>query len=162
MFYQQFGHNQASPSRLLDFYRSRQALLMALKSAGIQSSWDQLLLKSFHQLAKFPEFSCSLSHTQGAAVAALSSSKRRVGIDVEPKNRPLKKQIHEKFLHPHDSSGYSPLELWVLKEACYKITQISALQTIISPESFQAESLQGSVQLLRHQDYLIGIALSSC
>ncbi|MCK5883132.1 MAG: hypothetical protein KAG61_05545 [Bacteriovoracaceae bacterium] len=114
----------SSPSRGRDFYLSRTALkncLVDLSPDFDKIGLDDLAIENHQHLEKYPQIAVSLSHTKEYAAAIISDDPHvvSVGIDLELTTRPIKKGIIKYFDHNFDSA-YSPLELWVIKEACFK------------------------------------------
>lgn len=113
-----------SPSRARDFYNSRMALLHGLQESEPifnELTIDKLEIENHTHLKDFPEYKVSLSHSRntGAAIFTKDSSIRSVGIDIELISRPIKAGIEHYLEHPLDLP-HSPLQLWVIKEACFK------------------------------------------
>lgn len=84
----------------------------------------QLLEEQHYYKIKERPLLCSRSHTQNFTAACTlntesGSTVLSVGIDLEPKDRPLKEDISKFYLHPDDQAA-SPLENWCAKEAAFK------------------------------------------
>lgn len=120
----QYLESAPSPSRGRDFYLSRSALkecLIELSPDFNEIELDELTIENHQHLLNHPQIAVSLSHTKDYAAAVISDDPRviSVGIDLELTTRPIKEGITKYFEHSFDSA-YSPLELWVIKEACFK------------------------------------------
>jgi phosphopantetheinyl transferase (holo-ACP synthase) len=96
----------------------------------------------------------SLSHTAGASVAVLAERKfiSGIGIDIEWMDRELSSGVASKFIHQSEHLfNLSPLQMWVIKEACFKAypdnaaTQLSdyRIQSITETEN----SISGEVKI---------------
>lgn len=100
---------------------SREALRLALAERGYRAELKQLDVEDNHSLRIFPGLTLSLSHTPaaGAAIIADKVTYRSVGVDIESPSRKVKDSIIQRISHPDDGS-FLPIELWCLKEACFK------------------------------------------
>lgn len=110
------------PDRKMGFLLSREALKMALKSFGFDSPIRDLKLSHFHQLLLSPELTISLSHTKECGAALIGDRKdfHSLGIDLEHEERQVKDSILERIAHPDDDDSLRKIEMWCLKEACFK------------------------------------------
>ncbi|MDR3607851.1 MAG: hypothetical protein P4M08_10785 [Oligoflexia bacterium] len=102
--------------RLREWFESRRCLLTALKDLlreGVDPS----------------EIRMSISHTRGACVAAALASPERegsegrgsLGVDLEDERRIVSARAAARFHFQDERSlGLSDLEVWVIKEACFK------------------------------------------
>ena len=179
-YQEQGGDPLLSPHRFSQYYSSRLALKRCLKAAQIplaldRVNWPQQQLAAIHYCpptAPPGPLLTSLSHTRakglnnergrteiahlGAAALTPSKQWRSLGVDLEPCQREIAKDIAGKIGHPRDAD-YPPLTLWGLKEAAYKalwplVTDKASLrfcQIQITPRgmNLSAENLQGHLQL---------------
>lgn len=106
------------------FTNSREALKLLLQKDGHQilDLKQDLELINYQNLAKFPEYLTSITHTKGAGAAVLAkkSDYLSVGIDIEWSDRTMKLEAQRFFRHPEDSSYEDMIELWTMKEAAFK------------------------------------------
>jgi 4'-phosphopantetheinyl transferase EntD len=75
-----------------------------------------------HYVVNVPGTLVSLSHTKDMAVAIIAKQGDifSIGVDIERVDRPVKAELVSKFKNEKDDQTLSDLELWVLKEACFK------------------------------------------
>lgn len=119
----------------------------------------------------FGRVEISVSHHKETMVVVVSAG-ARVGIDIEPKNRNVSKNLQKRILVDEVEAKIPTLQLWTLKEAFLKMTgtglRMAMQKVLITPEKpyhFQAESsdkLQ-KAQLISFiwKEYQISVALSS-
>lgn len=115
-----------SPVALKNFYLARKALLkVGHDQFGLNQDFRNVIIVNHHYLANSPQKNVSLSHTDGCAAAVMStlSDHRSIGIDLELVDRKIPKNSQKYFRTNKDSKDWSDLELWVLKEACFKCIQ---------------------------------------
>lgn len=115
-----------SKAALFNFYLARKALMQIGHSeANLPLSFKSTIVVNHHYLANHPKFNCSISHTDGCGAAIISdfTNHRSVGIDIERANREIPANSQKYFRTEADSSNWSDLELWILKEACFKCVQ---------------------------------------
>ncbi len=114
--------SSAHPDRKMSFLLSREALKMGLKSFGFDPPIQGLKLSHFHQIISYPDLTISLSHTKECGVALIGARKdfHALGIDVEHEERQVKDHILERISNPHDVDSLRKIEIWCLKEACFK------------------------------------------
>jgi len=60
------------------------------------------------------------SHSNGATVLAWTKNNIKIGIDMEPLNRHISKNLLKKLKAKSESLGISAIQLWCLMEAAYK------------------------------------------
>ncbi len=106
------------------FINSRTALKNLLKLVG-EDVFDlkiDLHLTNYRELTNFPLYYTSLSHTKdlGAAVLALKTEVRGIGIDIEWSTRIIKPGAEKFFVNQADNHSLSPIETWTAKEAAFK------------------------------------------
>ena len=118
--------NKKSAKSLNNFYLARKALLLAAKEGyKIQPLFKNAHIINHHYIANNPQKITSLAHTDDCGVAVVTSldDYRSVGIDIELTNRVIPKNSQRYFKTSKDSDQWSDLQLWVLKEACFKCIQ---------------------------------------
>lgn len=109
----------------------RELLQNFFPSTSDQITLETLEIENYHTLKTFPQFLISLSHTSTSAVAAIAERKNflGIGIDIEESGRVLSPHTHHHFINDQDSlQNWTPLQLWVLKEAAFK-----ALYPLLTP-----------------------------
>jgi 4'-phosphopantetheinyl transferase EntD len=147
------------PQRVKDFFCSRMALMQLIKC----DKFDSLKLNSNWELDQFPDLKISLSHTKNRGVA-IFSKQVNVGIDIESKMRIINPKTKKFFINEHDHTGdYSLLELWNIKEACFKCIKnkdIALLKdvTLLPDNKFQYSLGFGQFTLQHQAEYLITCA----
>lgn len=113
-----------APHRQREWQSSRWALYLGLKELcpqlDLRTSGDFEITRH-HCLKKAPHILVGLSHTgdYGAAVVALNSKARGVGIDIEEQDRPVSPKSLRYYRTSRDEP-LAPLTLWTAKEAAYK------------------------------------------
>ena len=117
-----FKKEGVSLKRLKEVFFSRQALLEGLQSLGIDTKIESLQIHQYHFLEHFPDYLVSISHNPRVYMAALALKKNffSIGIDIEFINRSISSGAEKFFVSNLDASRFNFLELWVMKEACYK------------------------------------------
>jgi 4'-phosphopantetheinyl transferase EntD len=107
------------------YHVARKALLAAVSDMGIEANLDKLDIVNHHYIFPIPGTLCSLSHTKDLGFAAVTKNTnyRSIGIDFEIQDRSIPKGSQKYFKTKEDSTRFSDLELWVLKEACFKCLQ---------------------------------------
>lgn len=113
---------KSKPS-LFNFYLARKALMeIGNSEANLPLNFKSTLVVNHHYLANHPKYNCSISHTDGCGVAIISNfnDHRSVGIDIELSSRVMPVNSQKYFRTDGDSTHWNDLELWVLKEACFK------------------------------------------
>ena len=122
------------------------------------------------------EIRMSLSHSDGACVAVAVASRefQGVGVDLEKADRKVSPAAASGFLFASEIAlGASPLEAWVIKEACYK-ADASGRQTDVADyrmtaltkaghgvvRSIQAEKTDFRFGICRLNGYVLGFSLS--
>jgi phosphopantetheinyl transferase (holo-ACP synthase) len=161
------------PSTENGFINSRSALKILLNNEGL-SIGDlklDLALTNFRELAAYPQFLTSLSHTKnlGAAVLVNKSEVMGIGIDIEWQDRLIKPGAEKFFVNIQDKHALSPIELWTAKEAAFKA--LSPLGTfpgvlvlskiIIQDNNFFTQEephLIGQFRVYHQSDYVFTIA----
>jgi len=120
------GTSEMKPFRAQEFASSRAALWLAMGRA-LSELRDPPELVGYHQLKGAENLVISLAHTKGLGAAVVGCAKKfqSVGIDVEYADREMKKESCRFFINEEDDKSYSPLELWVIKEAAYKALTLS-------------------------------------
>ena len=69
------------------------------------------------------KLSISLSHSRTASVAVVAEkvAEETIGVDLESKSRGISERAAQKFCTADELAlGLTPLQIWVIKEACYK------------------------------------------
>ncbi len=109
----------------------------------------------------------SLSHSRGLVLAVGSVGKdgESIGIDIEPFAREVSTRVADWVLpaSERDACGRSPLEAWVLKEACLK-ADVPRPGRLLSEYRFTADTILGpegtrfKLELLRSPGWLVGLA----
>lgn len=118
-----FYTNNQVDKKQRNFYISRHAILKALNREDLDINDLDIVNHSY--LKRFPSILVSLSHTKDYAVALIHDNNsektklKSIGVDFELSNREVKADVLKYIGHIKDSE-YSPLELWVIKEACFK------------------------------------------
>jgi phosphopantetheinyl transferase (holo-ACP synthase) len=98
------------------------------------------------------DFKLSISHCQSHSVvlACQGDNLSGVGVDIENARREVTKGAALKFYSPEEANlNLSPLEVWVVKEACYK-ADTSRRGTVVTQYqvvSFDPKSSEGEVAL---------------
>ncbi len=120
----EFKRMLPSVPRARDFYISRMALRKALEEISCDFKdieLTELEIENHNTLSKWDTIKTSLGHTKNFAAAIISDDPEvaSLGIDIELVSRPIKEGISKYFAHSFDGQS-DPLELWVLKEACFK------------------------------------------
>jgi len=113
-------HLEFQPKTIDGFYLSRLAL-SELTERPLKI--DSLKIKNHLHLENDNETLVSLSHTKGAAAAAIAKKEEgliSIGIDIERISRKLNINSSKYFLREEDEKSYSLLEIWCLKEAIFK------------------------------------------
>ncbi len=117
-------HNNASDSRSLEWAESRRCVVDVLD--GLQKNGVQL-----------SNALISLSHTPGTAIvvgAEKMQNRIGIGVDLEISSRAISPRTAKAFVFPEDqrcSPHLSALQIWVIKEACYKANPMNQ-STVIS------------------------------
>jgi 4'-phosphopantetheinyl transferase EntD len=162
----QLGH-PTHADRLRGFSLAREALRRLLESVGENPQIDDLALSQPNQLEKYPQFTCSLSHTAqlGAAMLASGAEYLAVGIDIEQRNRQLRPAVLARISHQNDLA-LAGLKIWCLKEAAFKAlmnsgqferpVEFSSIQ--IKAEGWQREQISGEWELHEQQDHYVALA----
>jgi phosphopantetheinyl transferase len=113
--------NTSNEKLLLQNYLSRKALLECLKKFSIEASFEDLELKNYGELVNFPDLRISLTHTKSAGAAIVGKGLQSVGVDLEETTRKIQDRTQKYYVNPEDSAkGLAPLEVWCIKEACFK------------------------------------------
>ena len=148
-----------SPDFLVNWFFSRQAVVGAL---------EELVQK---QIAP-QEIQLSLSHTgnrrgiprASVAVAIGAGQVAHVGVDLEFGEREISPAAAQKFVHDTELFlGWSALEIWVIKEACFKAnpenvgTQISQYR-IISKHEVRFGETKMEYQLVKTGPWIMAFA----
>lgn len=110
-FAERYLRDQSGSTRQLKRWAdSRRALLQALAALKEDISPSEVL--------------ASLSHTQHQCIAVTtvrSAAVQGVGVDVEERTRELSMRAAERFMRASEHSlSLTPLQVWTIKEACYK------------------------------------------
>jgi phosphopantetheinyl transferase (holo-ACP synthase) len=112
-----------SPKAFEQFYIARKALIKCFKDKGINASFKQLDIVNHHYVFPIPGNLVSLSHSEDLGLAILASDKevRSVGVDFEKVGRKVPEGSERFFKNENDKhSNASPIDIWVIKEACFK------------------------------------------
>lgn len=114
------GHS-IHPHRAQGFYLAREAMRQCFKELSLELAIKDLVLENYDKLKNYPLFTVSLSHTPqwGAAVIGDRKQYQAFGIDIEHRDRTVKKPILERISNIKDIA-VDPLMLWTLKEASFK------------------------------------------
>jgi len=110
------------PNLSLQKKAARLALYDALMEMGKKVKFEHMEIINHHYVVNVPGTLVSLSHTKDMAVAIIAKQGEifSIGVDIERVDRPLKAELVSKFKNEKDDQTLSDLELWVLKEACFK------------------------------------------
>lgn len=112
-----------SPRAFEQFYLARVALLECFKEKGINTTFQKLDIINHHYVFPIPGNLVSLSHTEDLGLAMLASDKdfRSIGVDFELADRKIPEGSERFFKNDNDNhDSESPIDLWVIKEACFK------------------------------------------
>lgn len=101
---------------------SRLCLSLALEQEHKLIEPQKIEIINNHYIVNFPGTLESLSHTKLASAGLIASQDDyfSIGVDIESLNRPIKSGIEKFFINEEDTKELSLLELWCLKEACFK------------------------------------------
>lgn len=101
---------------------SRLCLSLALEQEHKLIEPQKIEIINNHYIVNFPGTLESLSHTKSASAGVIASQDDyfSIGVDIESLNRPIKSGIEKFFINEEDTKELSHLELWCLKEACFK------------------------------------------
>lgn len=158
------------PDRKMGFLLSREALKMALKSLGYDTPIRDLKLSHFHQLLLYPKLTISLSHTKECGVALIADRKdfHSLGIDVEHEERQVKDNILDRITHPDDDTSLRKIEIWCLKEACFKAlmntgkfaapVEFSSIQMTSDRWIHSPSKLEGEWRIERIRPFVVAMA----
>lgn len=108
--------------RRRDFIHGRRLARLALHSAGFQETAELSRLKSGPP-AWPPGYVGSISHAPGlvGAVVGPSATYRSIGFDLERHSRSTSPKLSQRISAPTELTlGLTPLEIFSIKEACYK------------------------------------------
>jgi 4'-phosphopantetheinyl transferase EntD len=110
------------PKLSLQKKAARLALYDAIQELGKKINFEQMEIINHHYVVNVPGTLVSLSHTKDMAVAIIAKQGDifSIGVDIERVDRPVKAELVSKFKNEKDDQTLSDLELWVLKEACFK------------------------------------------
>lgn len=82
---------------------------------------EQIEIENHTKLVKLNcTHAVSIAHTNELGMAAIGLEIESLGIDIELQTRTIKTGIEKFFINDHDIKTLSSLELWCLKEACFK------------------------------------------
>lgn len=140
------------------FTNSRMALKTLLNKEGyaVSDLKSDLTLQNYRELPGYPSFYTSLSHTKeiGAAVLAMKSETKGIGIDIEWADRELKPGTEKFYVHRLDHHQLRPIELWTAKEAAFKA--LSPLGTFPGTLVLSKIIIQETQFFTEEEPYLIG------
>ena len=139
------------PEKNLSHHLSRMALKKTLHALDLDPPDNLILTENYNSIKDRPDIRCSLSHSQeyAAAVASKNQNILALGIDIELKSRKIQTKSQAYFLNDEDErSQFSDLELWSIKEACFKAA--SALNSNIK--------LLKDVTLTSHKQFTFKLA----
>lgn len=146
-------------NRRREWVNGRVALTLAFERFGIRLTPEEEF-SGYQRLVKFPDFSFSLSHTEGFAGALLIDQRASLGLDLEKKDRVVDPRIRERFSHPEDAP-LSPILLWAAKEAAYKSLPADVqsklwLQSIrIGESDFSGTGFHGHWEQVAHPELVV-------
>jgi len=116
----------ASRLALLEFYQ---------KTDYRDTKYNPFVLQEFSKFTASDPRLCSFSHTKdmGAVLLASSENYRGIGVDVEWSDRSMKPGAEKYFIQHEDDrkllEQYSLLEIWAIKEACFKSLTLPMMGT---------------------------------
>lgn len=115
------GKSEISKHRMMDYVASRTAIKCALSSLGYNKQLNELEILNYHCLKQLPQFLVSISHSRGIGAAIIADKKDylSVGIDIEFADRSLPDKSEKYYFNESDSICKS-IQLWSIKEACFK------------------------------------------
>jgi 4'-phosphopantetheinyl transferase EntD len=157
------------PARKHSHILAREALRLILCEIGEAPAISDLIIKDYHSLEKWPEFTLSLSHskTRGAALLAKKENYLSVGIDIEEEERHIKEAILKRVTHPNDLSLRN-IELWCLKEAVFKCLmnsgrfekpfEFSEIQLLDKRWKHSPSKLEGEWKIIISEQHVIAMA----
>jgi 4'-phosphopantetheinyl transferase EntD len=156
-------------NRINEWSLARCALHIALQKNKLDLSPEDYVFKNFHELGHLPSILFSVSHSKNWAAAIISdtTSSRHIGLDIELKGRVINDGIQQRMHHKNDDTSIDPLELWSIKEACYKALPSSAQEGIwlnhiaINKDGFELSHspLKGNWELVEHDELIISEAI---
>ena len=124
-------------TRLMQYILGRRAAGHALNSAGMTSKVS--IPRTVRTAPAWPTgYVGSISHATNliGAVAALSTRYRSLGLDIEVATRKTSERLLRRITSEHDYSlSLSPLQLFSIKEACYKASRP------LTPNTFAFKSI---------------------
>jgi hypothetical protein len=121
---------QVSEERKSEWAESRRCLLSLLPSAK-------------------PDSAFSLSHTRGASAAAEGQG-LWVGIDIESRSRSLRKAVIDLIANPQEQSlGLTEVEIWTVKEACFKANPENSMTRY---REYRLQSFENGLGTARRND----------
>ncbi|MCT4642001.1 MAG: hypothetical protein N4A33_06845 [Bacteriovoracaceae bacterium] len=156
-----------TPKRRKSYLISRLALQKELYKRKICLNLDNLILMRHKFVHGYPMIRCSLSHTKNTAIALTGHTKNylSIGVDIEFKNRSIKKGSSKYFINLKDSfKQKSDLKKWVIKEACYKaVSSLLEKEFLLKDitcldEKFYFENISGCYKIFEENDLLICMA----
>ena len=145
-------HPPEEPQGAIAWAESRRCLLEALRLSGRPST----------------DLFASLSHSRLASAACVSPRSGPVlgiGIDLEDVRREISSAARERFqLSEFESASLSPLELWCLKEACFKSDPRNEGSLISRYEllSFDGSTGRGLVRRIDDSGMDFRVRLTTC
>lgn len=155
-------------NRINEWSLARCALHIALQKHKLEIAPQNYVFKNVHELEHLPLHNFSLSHSKNWAAAVISdtTSSRHIGLDIELKDRVINDGILQRMHHKNDDTSIGPLELWSIKEACYKALPSIAQEGIwlnhiaINKDGFELSQSQfkGYWELIDHDELIISIA----
>lgn len=105
----------------------------------------------------------SLSHTRDATLAAVAQE-IDIGVDLERADRPISEALAAKFYFESEKiNSLSALQVWALKEACYKAnpdqkTTVLSDYHLLNPETVEVQEKRIVCQTFQFQHWVLGFA----
>ncbi len=140
-----------TPSPLVDRMFGEPDFLRKAAYSSRALEWDlsrSALVEAFRGL-EGPRFSPSFAHTDGTALAiVVAGTPSRFGVDLERADRKISAAAFARFYRPEEGTFLrTPIDHWVLKEACFKAHPRSA-ETIVADYVVMGISPEGEFDVL--------------
>lgn len=164
------GKTHLLESKKMGFYLSRQALFDASRTYYPEIKINELELENFSGFKRFPDLTLSISHTEeaGAAVVSSKNEHKSLGIDIENASRVPTESVLARIRNLKDIN-LAPIEIWVIKEAIYKCSINSGSVKghlgfsqieVSSPTHWNipTQNLNGQIEIKNIDEFIVGLA----
>lgn len=158
-------------NRNASYFSARECLSKIFKYEKLsQKNFNEIEVTDFHKEANHPSVTISLAHTKTYAIAtvAYNNQFKGLGVDIEHQERKIKDDSLKYFKNDFDITELSTLELWCVKEACFKALSNSGQEVkllkevIIHKDMFYLENKKDTIfaqfQIIKINEHIIVIA----